>query len=408
MGQVRVLNPCDQPPNRARLITEIRNSLNCPAYHTFRIVVAFAKSGPLLRLQPALETWARNNKRVEAIIGLSQRGTSHEALEWALEHFTNTYVVYPGEYITFHPKMYLFHGENACRFYIGSHNLTVGGTETNFESGVILDLALPEDEVTVAEVQSIWANLLPLALPLNSALLSDLKAGGLLLDEAAAQKTRHSAAQQSRQQTGSTTSSRLPFPRISIKPPSALPVKIFSPATRPTTQPLRAVVALPTPVQRECLSDTLVIEISPHNNGEMFLSRSAVAQNPGFFGFPFTGQTTPKKMSNPSYPQRTPDPIVNLRYYDREDNLVLEYLNYALNMVHYELKSEIRVQIPQDLVRHAPKFSILVMQRASDDADYDYDMDIYHTNSISYANYISVCNQTLPSGGGRARRMGWL
>src|SRR5207253_2874287 len=34
----------------------------------------------------------------------------------------------------------------------------------------------------------------------------------------------------------------------------------------------------------------LVIQIIPHHNGEIFLSKNAVNQNPALFGFPFSGR----------------------------------------------------------------------------------------------------------------------
>ena len=112
------------------------------------------------------------------------------------------------------------------------------------------------------------------------------------------------------------------FPRAYPKPPSPIPKEAFptalpatvAPQAQPTTQQ-----PLVTPAATVS-SEALVIQIVPHHNGEVFLSKIAVNQNPGFFGFPFTGATTPKFAHNPSYPQREPDPVVNITVYDPAGN----------------------------------------------------------------------------------------
>ena len=55
------------------------------------------------------------------------------------------------------------------------------------------------------------------------------------------------------------------------------------------------------------ITNGLVIQVTPHHNGEIHLSKIAVNQNPTFFDYPFTGMTVPKKAGNPTYPQRVPE-----------------------------------------------------------------------------------------------------
>jgi hypothetical protein len=151
----------------------------------------------------------------------------------------------------------------------------------------------------------------------------------------------------------------------------------------------------------------LVIQIVPHANGEVFLSKIAVDQDPSFFGYPFTGRTTPKKATNPSYPQRIPDPNVNLTVHNRRGGATVTHMGLGLNTVYYERKSEIRITVPQDVVRNTPAGSIMVMRAGIHGSDYD--IDIFVPGSQMYASHLAVCNQTMPSGGaGPGRRFGWL
>jgi hypothetical protein len=78
-------------------------------------------------------------------------------------------------------------------------------------------------------------------------------------------------------------------------------------------------------------------------------------------------------------------------------------------MVFYEAKSEIRITVNPELAREIPSHSILVMSKPEEIADNDYEMDIYYPGSEQFQGYLTVCNQTLPSGGAdKPRKMGWL
>ena len=55
MAKVQILNPHDQPTGKWRLINELRACLVSDDYHTLLIAVAFAKTGPLLRLKAEID-----------------------------------------------------------------------------------------------------------------------------------------------------------------------------------------------------------------------------------------------------------------------------------------------------------------------------------------------------------------
>ena len=136
------------------------------------------------------------------------------------------------------------------------------------------------------------------------------------------------------------------------------------------------------------------------------MSVSAALQNPTFFGWPFQGQTTPKKSGNPSYPQRDPDPIVNITIFGTNQDPLLELSKYALNTVYYKTKSEIRVTAAP-LVSITPDYSVMIVEM-SDAKDVDYEITIHTPQSPQYSKWVQACNQTMPSGGKTPRKFGWF
>ena len=150
----------------------------------------------------------------------------------------------------------------------------------------------------------------------------------------------------------------------------------------------------------------LAIQIKPHHNGEIFLSRTAASQNPAFFGWPFTGKTTPKKLTNPSYPQLDPDPIVNIAVFGSAPNPLLTLDSYALNTVYYATKSEIRITA-SPLVGVVPEYSVMLMEPSAVPGT-TYEITIHTPDSPEYAGWVTACNQTMPGGGKEPRKFGWF
>ena len=152
----------------------------------------------------------------------------------------------------------------------------------------------------------------------------------------------------------------------------------------------------------------LLIQVTPHHNGEIFLSKLAVDQNKAFFGWPFTGQTVPKQAGNPAYPQRDPDPVTDWTVYDTTGNTCVVISHYGLNTVYYEKKSEIRITVSPQLRDAIPPYSILKMTSVMF-TNRDYLCDVFPPGSPQFNEYMPLCNQAMPSGGKAIpRRFGWL
>lgn len=396
MATILLLKPHEHFDGTHRLLAELQVLLSSGALSRLRIAVAFAKAGPLVKLKTALEAWRSAGKSSQAIIGLSHKGTSQQALELSLQLFDEVYVCYPGSVSSFHPKIYVFEGESDAVVFYGSHNLTVGGTETNFEAGIKLSLSLPADRALLVQANDALDALLPIQLvatkQLDAALLADLVAKEMVFDESAA------AGRFGSPTAGSKKGGVSLFPAIFPKPPLALPKGLLGKSLPPKKKPQKAPV-LP--------STSLAIQIVPHHNGEVFLSKIAINQNPAFFGFPFKGKTVPKKGNNAPYQQRLPDPVVDIAVFNAAGMLTLLKPGFELNTVFYEKKGEIRITISPDLLAQIQPFSILHMRQG--DATCDYYFDVFNPGSTLYTALLAACNQTLPSGGSpTSRKMGWL
>src|SRR5688572_19058575 len=167
--------------------------LRDPNTRRLRLVVAFAKLGPLLRLQDDSRTFRAHGDRVEAVIGVDVCGTSKQALEFALTEFDATAIWHhPSPAVTFHPKLYLADGTTRGSCIVRSQNLTGGGSETDAEASIELSYDLPRETAAWSVAERSWLDLAasPNHVKLTQELLSNLDARGLLLDETVARGGR--------------------------------------------------------------------------------------------------------------------------------------------------------------------------------------------------------------------------
>jgi HKD family nuclease len=402
------LYPLDQPLGKRRLLEDLKKSLADKDFSEFYFTVAFAKVGPLYRLQELLQAWRAAGKNTMGIFGIDHCGTSVQALQFALDHLDSVYYTqYRGH--SFHPKVYCFKGKKKAVVFIGSNNLTMGGMEINFEAAIEIEFSLPDEHTEFEQARTMFTSLLPQNCSASHILTADALANlvtkGLLLDET---KKNVDTAWNRKLQIAHPSEERL----LPVKPMSRLPSHIFF--GKGSTKQDLAKKAETIKVQAEVVdvTKTLVpvngfaIQIKPHHNGEIFLSKTAAQQNPAFFGMPFTGQTIPKKGTNVGYPQRTPDPVCNIVVFGAKNTILYSTLKYSLNTVFYTTKSEIRVTASH-LVPHVPEYSVLLMM-PSKDSDVDYEMQIFTPKSPDYAKWLTICDQKMPGGGKEPRRFGWF
>ena len=408
MPKISLIKPLDQPPGKRRLLDDLRNALHDKRFSDFRVIVAYAKSGPLIRLKEDLEGWRKAGNKSQVIFGIDQLGTSKEALQLSLDLFDTVYVTQEAG-ITFHPKIYIFTGDSDAHAFIGSNNLTVGGTEKNFEVAVHLEIALPSEKASLDELNEAWNDLLPAACPatikLDTSEFKRLVKDGLVVEEKVLRRNSGDA-------DAATVGSGRKAARsgMLVKPESPLPKKFLAAkksaaAAKPKTTKSAGGLAGTAPTTATAARG-FAIQIKPHHNGEIFLSVTAALQNPDFFKWPFNGLTTPKKVGNPSYPQLDPDPVVNITVIGAAAKSILTLSEYGLNTVYYEKKSEIRVTA-SPLVGIVPDYSVMIMEH-SEEEGVDYDITIHTPDSPEYAGWVDACDQSMPGGGQTPRKYGWF
>ncbi|HSW41273.1 MAG TPA: phospholipase D family protein [Patescibacteria group bacterium] len=408
MARFTLLKPTDQPPGTRRLLTDLGAALDDARYCDLKWIVAYAKSGPLIRLRGRLEAWKAAGKTSAAIIGIDQQGTSREALELALKLFDSVYTTQQSG-LTFHPKIYYFKGPTEAMAFVGSNNLTVGGTEKNFEAGLLLEMDAAADASEIAEMEAAWNDLLPPRCPATELLdatgLADLVGRSVVVAEAGRRWNIGPAADAGLEQGGGRRRSGL-----AIMPESPLPARARRARSAGAAAGRAGTSASPVPVRPgpPVLPAVrgLAIQIRPHRNGEIFLSKLAVDENHAFFKWPFTGRTTPKLARNPSYPQLDPDPIVNVTVYGANPDPVVRLEKYALNTVYYEVKHEIRITA-SPITAVAPEYSVLLME-PSTTLGVDYEITVHMPASPAHAPWVAACNQKMPGGGRTPRRFGWF
>ncbi len=418
-----------QPFGGADLGTAIAMELGSGAWTSFRAVVAFLKLSGLRHIAKPLDVFLGAGGQAKLSIGIDHDGTSLEGLQdlWRVINGRADLYVFKegqgGQLRTFHPKGFLFERDDAALAVIGSGNLTAGGLFTNHELGVRIELDFADAGSTafvtaLATAMDAWQTPSPACVPVDGPLLTDLVASGDLVSEAAIAAGGRAAAAAARRRTAAGTAGR---PKrfgasgaIGLAPeppelPAMGPAAVAPPpppsSLRPPTTPAPAPAAAPGITAGH---QAFLIEVRPHHNGEIFLSKIAIDEDPGFFGYPFTGWTIPKKRGNRPYPMAMPDPQVAIVVYDTQGRPLVTQ-DHPLNVVFYTPKSEIRITIPPEPLGRIPHMSLLVMTR-NPTPSYDYRLEFYppNCNTSSVQRYRSHLVHTLPSGGAAvSRRYGW-
>lgn len=369
MASHRYLCPLDQPIGSFRLIDWIEQNFQSKKFYSFKCQVAFAKIKPFYKLHESIQKWNMDGKSSEITIGIDHNGTSYQALQYALSNFDIVNIIH-ANYSTFHPKLYIFQGKTNATAYYGSSNFTTGGLETNFEGGIIIDFELPKDQGEFDNLMKAYdylsSPILSCITQLTDSVLSDLKTQGVLLDET--KKVRSVSPPTLITAKGNNIIKKIPNGFV-VKPARSIPKKVIidaapnagivlnlkngsSNSRKKKTTSSHSLVSSSrsNKVVLPIMTDGFVIQVIPHHNGEILLSKKAIDQNRSFFGFPFTGQTVPKKVGNPTYPQRVPDPIVNISVYDKSGKTINSVSKYSLNTIYYTKKSEIRITITPSIL----------------------------------------------------------
>ncbi|WP_158372642.1 phospholipase D family protein [Cellulosimicrobium cellulans] len=125
-----------------------------PAFTDVRVAVAWAKRSGIRRIRSCIAAVQDRGGRFEIILGIDEGGGTAQGLRLAWEAADSARVFHDPSGRTFHPKVFLAFGPTRARLFVGSHNLTAGGTYFNYEAGVILELDRSDagDESVLASV----------------------------------------------------------------------------------------------------------------------------------------------------------------------------------------------------------------------------------------------------------------
>lgn len=164
--------------NKFNVGKQIVVSLADNKYNCFNGFVAFAAISGVSTILKNLKIASKNYSQLRFFIGVDNMGTSKEALELLLKENIETYIYHDQkDYITYHPKIYLFEGPVFTRVIIGSSNLTNSGIKTNIEASVQIDFRTKTDkqgEKLLSEIKNNFSELLNLKSKQLSKLTSEL------------------------------------------------------------------------------------------------------------------------------------------------------------------------------------------------------------------------------------------
>lgn len=154
------------------------NYLNQNSFHSFTAFSAFASESGIFGLSEHIQNAKRNFQapnKVRIIVGVDQKGTSKEALEELNSLNVESYIFYQSEYPIFHPKIYLFEGNNQTKIILGSSNLTRTGLFINVESSILVEFDNndPEGNTFLSSLKAYYQTLFDLTDP-NLIEISDL------------------------------------------------------------------------------------------------------------------------------------------------------------------------------------------------------------------------------------------
>lgn len=153
--------------NKNNVGKQLAVSFESKEYKRFNGFVAFASISGVKMLQKHIDKAKLNYAQIRFYIGVDNRGTSKEALESLLSQNIETYIYRDTrDFVTYHPKLFLFEGEKFTRVIIGSSNLTSQGIKTNLEASIQLDFRTKTDKQgrkLIDEIKEYYSELIDLS-----------------------------------------------------------------------------------------------------------------------------------------------------------------------------------------------------------------------------------------------------
>jgi Predicted HKD family nuclease len=134
-------------------------------FNSFIVISAFASESGILGLTECIESSAGNFDSITIIVGVDQEGTSIKALEKIRNLGVTSRIFYQKESPIFHPKIYLFEGQDDYTLIVGSSNLTGRGLFANVESSIMLEGKIATDAEPLNQMKEYYSGLFDLSDP---------------------------------------------------------------------------------------------------------------------------------------------------------------------------------------------------------------------------------------------------
>jgi HKD family nuclease len=418
--------PLAQPDGTSvgdRLIAELTSG----RWDEFRCAVAFAKLSGVRYLDGPLRSFVGGGGVASISVGVDHDGTSFEAVSQLLGAVGTGGRVFIVKHLgspspTFHPKVFLFSAGAKRRqptralLISGSTNLTEGGLFTNYEFGSIWAPDLKDRDQakslrSVVATLDAWSDMSSgLCLPLDVAQLVDLHKRGWLLTEDRIAKNWISGGSSTSTRAARTSPpaglKRQKQPQKTPYPKSMGPPAVALPEAKPRKRRKRPTTGANSKAPRH---SALAIDISMAKKTEVFLAKSALDEDPAFFGHPFTGRTRPRRATSSPQPERSPRPVVDLLLIDAGGQQLHLYQQHEVKLWEYvkgkSANMDVRMIIPQELLRSLPPGCILVMRRRPVGPGLDYRLEFLTPGSPAWSEARAVATKPLP---GSKRRYGWI
>lgn len=181
--------------------------LSQKSFHSFMGISAFASQVGISGFSKHIKAAKKHLRTITIVTGVDQKGTSKEALEALLKLDINAYVFYQPSITIFHPKIYLFEGEDKSELIIGSSNLTAQGLFTNVETSILvsIDNSIEADRKIVEQLKEYFKGIFDFSDPnlkkLSKKIIAELVKAKVVPTEAERKAAQDKAEKVERKET---------------------------------------------------------------------------------------------------------------------------------------------------------------------------------------------------------------
>lgn len=153
--EIEILGQGFEPLSKKAVGNVLMDYFSNKDFHSFTAISAFATLSGVKGISKFIsEAIHLNNNLI--VVGVNEKVTSKEALEEILTiENVKSYVFYANNNSIFHPKIYLFEGNDKSILIIGSSNLTGRGLFTNIEASlqVTVDNNIAKDKIIISQLK---------------------------------------------------------------------------------------------------------------------------------------------------------------------------------------------------------------------------------------------------------------